>query len=203
MGSDDRRRGGQNKKASSLPNGTRDPFLRVQNGPKTALHRDSWPDISIPLIRMQEPALAKCSGKGLPEAATVPLMDVHEARRLHLQRLIDEFAGGEQKKFAKLAGCSVGYLSQVINGFRNLGPTVARRIEAALEQPRGTMDRDPRELPQEAVELAREWLALPKDARDEVRAYIRIRRVIGGKTGESYATWEERVRRDMEKLKGP
>lgn len=80
MGSDDRRRGGQNKKASSRPNGTRDPFLRVQNGPKTALHRDSWPDISIPLIRMQEPALAKYPDKGLPEAATVPLMDALHIR---------------------------------------------------------------------------------------------------------------------------
>lgn len=174
---------------------------RARNDQETRVHLDSCPDISTRLMSKQESALAFCLPEVSKPTATVARMDVHEMRRVHLQRLINEFAGGEQKAFAELTGCSVGYVSQVINGFRNLGPSVARRIEAALKQPRGAMDRDPTELPQEAVELAREWLALPLDAREEVRAYIRVRRLLGGQPGGTYQEWEAAVQKSMEQLK--
>lgn len=152
-------------------------------------------------MQTQEAALAICLHGHQEQTAKVDGMDVHESRRVHLQRLITEFAGGQQRAFAERTGCSVGYISQVINGFRNLGPSVARRIEAALEQPRGSMDKDPLELPQEAVELAREWMGLPPDARQEVRAYIRVRRIVGNNPGDGYHEWEEQIKRSMEQVK--
>ena len=174
-----RKQAERNMSISSRPPRKRARLPRVRIGQETRVHLDSCPDISTMLNRTQEAAIAICLEGDVPGAVTVPEMDVHEMRRVHLQRLIQEYAGGEQKAFAKRTGCSVGYISQVINGFRNLGPSVARRIEAALQQPRGAMDRDPAELPPEAVELAREWMALPAEAKEEVRAYIRVKRLVG------------------------
>lgn len=201
MGYGDRLRGGRNKTISSLPKYKPARSLRAQNGPKTLVRLIPCPDISMSLMPTQELVLAFCSHDGGKPTAKVVGMDVQEMRRVHLQRLIDKFAGGEQKAFAKRTGCSVGYISQVINGFRNLGPSVARRIEAALEQPRGSMDRDPTEMPQEALELAKEWMGLPPDVRQEVRAYIRVRRLIGNQPGGSYEEWEDRIKTNMEQIK--
>lgn len=100
--------------------------------------------------------------------------DVYDVRRANLQRLISQTANGQQKLFAERVGCSVGYMSQVINGFRNLGQRVARQIENALSLPTGAMDH-------EAIEAERLG-NLPIDLKGQIGQRIKQARESAGLT---------------------
>lgn len=126
-------------------------------------------------------------------------MDIREVRKENLRRLIGD---GEQKELAVRAKVSPAYLSHIMTGFRNLGHTVARKIERELRLPHGFLDTPPKqtELSPEALEFASDWQALPADVRAEVKAFVRMRRLIGGGQRDSYQDWEDRMRQGMEEL---
>ncbi|CAK0768942.1 hypothetical protein CCP3SC15_3930005 [Gammaproteobacteria bacterium] len=63
-----------------------------------------------------------------------------EIRRLNLIRLIDSHGDGLQKIFAERAGLAPAHVSQVVNGTRKMGESVARRIELNLHIEAGYMD---------------------------------------------------------------
>ena len=70
----------------------------------------------------------------------MPLETIQDTRRLRLLLLIGEF--GTQKALGKRlgswSGCS--YLSQLVNGHRNIGEKTARKIERVLGLHPGWMD---------------------------------------------------------------
>ena len=73
--------------------------------------------------------------------------DVHDIRRRNLRFLIDEYAGGNLTRFVEVTlGDSMSYkvLQRVTSRKmkRNLGSTLARRIEKQLQFERGWMDHD-------------------------------------------------------------
>jgi len=67
-------------------------------------------------------------------------MDIRTIRHINLMRLVRE-AGG-QKCLAERAGVSAAYLSQVLSRKvnRNVGHSLARRLEAGTDKPYGWMD---------------------------------------------------------------
>ncbi|MFQ5509522.1 MAG: hypothetical protein ACE5FN_09335 [Leptospirillia bacterium] len=67
-------------------------------------------------------------------------MDIREIRRLNARRLIKE-AGG-QKALADRAGVSAAYISQVLSARvnRNIGHSLARRLERGMGKQYGWMD---------------------------------------------------------------
>lgn len=69
------------------------------------------------------------------------MLTVFESRKLNLIHLL-ETAGVSGKEFAKRVDMNPGYLSQILGpkGAKNLGETIARRIEEKLGIERGWMD---------------------------------------------------------------
>ena len=81
-------------------------------------------------------------------------MDVNEIRRKNLVALIKEHGG--QKSLAELVRPTApGYISQLVNGTRNVGGTTARRFEKQLGKPHGWMDQ-PHEKDSQSVAIAEE-----------------------------------------------
>jgi hypothetical protein len=80
-----------------------------------------------------------------------PLADIHEIRRRNLRLLVDEYANGNLYRFVEVT-CkgSMSYkglqrITSLTTGpqkRRNLGSTLARRIEVQLKLQRGWIDHD-------------------------------------------------------------
>lgn len=64
-------------------------------------------------------------------------MEIKHIRRRNLVALI---GGKTQREFAEETGMSDRHVSQLVNGFRQMGDVIARRIEEKLRLPRGWMD---------------------------------------------------------------
>lgn len=67
----------------------------------------------------------------------LPMPTAHENRRNNLVKLI---GAGTQVAFAEKTETSAAHVSQMVNGTRDMGDDVARRIESKLALPRGAMD---------------------------------------------------------------
>lgn len=65
-------------------------------------------------------------------------MDINDTRKSKLRELLTKFRN--QKEFAEATGLVAPHVSQMINGHRNVGEAVARRIEHRLKLPVGYMD---------------------------------------------------------------
>lgn len=63
---------------------------------------------------------------------------IKETRRANFRALLARYE--KQVEFAELCNLSPGHVSQMANGHRNIGDTVARRIERNLSLPDGWMD---------------------------------------------------------------
>lgn len=75
-----------------------------------------------------------------------PLMDIKQIRRQRLKEIVDKYGG--PGGFAKLRSkpdadkpIDSSYVSQVLNGTRNLGETAARNMEERAGLPEGYLDR--------------------------------------------------------------
>jgi hypothetical protein len=78
---------------------------------------------------------------------TEPMADIHEIRRRNLRSLVDEHADGNLTRFVEVAlnGLTSYKGLQHVTGRgerRNLGSSMARKIEAQLQLARGWMDQD-------------------------------------------------------------
>ena len=67
------------------------------------------------------------------------MQDIREIRRYHLRRLLAGYS--TQRKFAEATGLASAHISQMVTGHREMGDSVARRIEEALGLAFGTLDR--------------------------------------------------------------
>lgn len=76
------------------------------------------------------------------------MQDIREIRRQHLMRLLDGYP--TQRKFAEAVGLAPAHISQMVTATREIGNTVARRIEQALGLALGSLDRAE---PMESVDL--------------------------------------------------
>ncbi|MCP3850626.1 MAG: ImmA/IrrE family metallo-endopeptidase [Gammaproteobacteria bacterium] len=65
---------------------------------------------------------------------------VEQIRQFNIANLIEEV--GSQKKLGELTETDPSYFSQVVNGTKNCGPIIARRVEKALGHSVGWLDRD-------------------------------------------------------------
>lgn len=65
-------------------------------------------------------------------------MEIKQIRKANLELLMGD---QERKVFAERTGMSYAHLNQVLEKHRNIGPTVARRIEKKLHLEHGWMDR--------------------------------------------------------------
>jgi plasmid maintenance system antidote protein VapI len=63
---------------------------------------------------------------------------IEDLRKINLQKLIEKH--GNQTAFGKAVDTNPSYISHVINGRRNLGPTLCRKIEKHLGIADGWMD---------------------------------------------------------------
>ena len=68
------------------------------------------------------------------------MKQVKDFRRENLQRLLTGYRS--QRQFADSADLAAAYVSQMVNGTREMGEDVARRIERALGLSMGWMDTD-------------------------------------------------------------
>lgn len=69
-------------------------------------------------------------------------MNTNDLRRINLDRLIGNHGvHGRIAEFAKANGLDPSYLSQLLNGHRNLGEKAARNIEESLSLPSGHLDK--------------------------------------------------------------
>ena len=96
--------------------------------------------------------------------------------------LIEE--AGSASELARMINSDPNYISQIVStkGERNVGHSLARRLEKACSKPHGWMDQphgqsQPTEeggprLTKEAIKIARQWLALPKAQRAAVKEMI-------------------------------
>lgn len=67
------------------------------------------------------------------------MRQVREIRRDNLQRLLAGYRF--QRQFAEATGLAAAHVSQMVNGTRDMGEDVARRVEKALGLPANWMDR--------------------------------------------------------------
>ncbi len=108
-----------------------------------------------------------------------------DIRRDNIRALVSEY--GTQRALAEAAGLVPAYVSQLINGYREMGETVARRIEAELKLSKGWMDtphvpgindnhgaygRDADTLTPEEAALLDIYRQLPAEERVRLRAVI-------------------------------
>ncbi|MCB1919605.1 MAG: helix-turn-helix transcriptional regulator [Candidatus Competibacteraceae bacterium] len=69
------------------------------------------------------------------------LLILQQRRREHLKRLLADYR--TQREFGEATGLAVNQISHILNGVREMGEEIARRIESALGKPLGWMDADP------------------------------------------------------------
>lgn len=67
-------------------------------------------------------------------------MNIQTVRRLVLQRLLTDRAGGNKAEFDRMYGVDATYVSQIMGGHRSIGEKSAKKIENALDLPMGYMD---------------------------------------------------------------
>lgn len=70
------------------------------------------------------------------------VVGVYLFRRKNLEDLIQSESDGVKKAFAERTGLAPAHVSQMVNGTREVGEKVARRIEQAIGLPAGYMDVD-------------------------------------------------------------
>lgn len=77
---------------------------------------------------------------GRENSAPMPVQEIRETRRRNLSVVVQECGG--QAALADRIGTDASYVSQLMNEWegRAMGPSFARKIEAALKKPRGWMD---------------------------------------------------------------
>lgn len=88
-------------------------------------------------------------------------MDAHEVRRKNLMALIAEH-GGQKALAERVRPTAPGYISQMVNGTRNVGGVIARRFEKHLGKPHGWMDQCHEEATQNVQIVEKEALS-PKN----------------------------------------
>lgn len=96
----------------------------------------------MPLLVTQERD-SNCGHEQRSEDRYPARVDVKETRKINLIRLIERTYGtrrGAQREFAEAAGLAPGHVSQMVNGTRNIGDSVARRVERAIGLDHGYMD---------------------------------------------------------------
>lgn len=96
------------------------------------------------------------------------LLTLQQRRRNNLKRLLADYR--TQREFGAAAGLSVNQISHILNGVREMGEEIARRIESALGKPLGWMDADPDQEP--APETALEHL--PADQAQLLHGYRQL-----------------------------
>lgn len=72
-------------------------------------------------------------------------------RKASLASLVKE--NGGVTAFSKMTGISLTYISQMLNGHRNIGEKTARKLELAANKPTGWMDGDVEDLSVEEMEI--------------------------------------------------
>lgn len=98
---------------------------------------------------------------------------VKDVRRENLQRLLTGYRS--QRQFAEGAGLAAAYVSQMVNGTREMGEDVARRIERALGLSPGWMDADHDSPPDDAQIVVQQLLEqLPADQLKLLMDYRRL-----------------------------
>jgi hypothetical protein len=112
--------------------------------------------------------------------ALFPYMDVYEIRRLRLNEVMNTRFGGRQIDLARALSLSQPYISLCLNAGTNnkkIGEKVARKIETALQLPKGWLDRweGTGEMPylsSEAIELALRFDSLTQEQRAALQAVL-------------------------------
>ncbi|EBB2318876.1 helix-turn-helix domain-containing protein [Salmonella enterica] len=66
-------------------------------------------------------------------------METKNIRRTNLKHLLD-VSGLSQAAFAERCGLAASVISQLVNGHRNLGDAISRRIEKSLSVKKGWLD---------------------------------------------------------------
>lgn len=66
-------------------------------------------------------------------------METKNIRRTNLKHLLD-VSGLSQAAFAERCGLAASVISQLVNGHRNLGDAISRRIEESLSVKKGWLD---------------------------------------------------------------
>lgn len=87
------------------------------------------------------------------------MKNVREIRRFHLRRLLEGYP--TQRQFAEATDLSAAHISQMLNGVREVGDLVARRIESSLGLDPGVMDRAEISEPMDLENLLKQ--VLPSD----------------------------------------
>lgn len=87
------------------------------------------------------------------------MKNVREIRRFHLRRLLEGYP--TQRQFAEATDLSAAHISQMLNGAREVGDLVARRIESSLGLDPGVMDRAEISEPMDLENLLKQ--VLPSD----------------------------------------
>ncbi|WP_444901321.1 LexA family protein [Microbulbifer sp. SSSA007] len=65
-------------------------------------------------------------------------MDIREVRRENLRQIVEGYAS--KAEFGRVFGVDPTYISQLLNGHRNLGEKAARKLENTLGLDQGTLD---------------------------------------------------------------
>lgn len=104
-------------------------------------------------------------------------MDRAERRRTNLLRLVEQF--GTTAEVARRARTPENYLTQIIGGYshpsgkpREIGNTVADRLEAGCDKPLGWLDQDHNTAQPDLSPSEQELLALWRRADDPLRLHI-------------------------------
>jgi transcriptional regulator with XRE-family HTH domain len=160
-------------------------------------------------------SIAKSYGSG---------MDIKQIRCGNLKLLLQTFK--TQAEFAQAAGMVDRHVSQIVNGFRDMGDKVARRIEAKLNLPHGWMDTRQTapqgQMPTSQYDLVtdaevgvasekfrallpafREYILLKMDEllryADAIPEFAKTK--LPGPSKEGYYDWERELEADMARLK--
>lgn len=75
-------------------------------------------------------------------ALNAGMKNINEIRQENFRKLAAVHANGRLKDFAPMVGIQPAQASHLNTGFRNIGDSVAHRIENAFALPRGWMDRE-------------------------------------------------------------
>ena len=69
-------------------------------------------------------------------------MSIQRRRQKNLIMLADDYGVGGLSKIADLVDCEISSLSRIKSGRKNLGASLARRIEIAAGKPSGWLDHE-------------------------------------------------------------
>ena len=97
------------------------------------------------------------------------MKSIKEIRRERLHRLVDGYPS--QRQFAEAVGLSPAQLNQLMGGYRDMGDSVARRIEVALGLSVGFMDHLDEPMAQDNQLLSR---LLPADQLKLLHDYLKL-----------------------------